>query len=459
MSILKTLYILFKNQGVDEVKKGQEAVEKATKQTEQSLDKTDKALGHVQNQFTKLGKELIGFASISAAVWGTFEGIKSAIDYAGDLAIVSQRLRVNVEDLDAWGSAVKRNGGSAESFQQSLKNLSDKLYVSGEEALKVLPELADAFQKMGVVASRRYGEQVLGLDEGTILLLQKGRREVESIVQKQKELGVVTKKDAELAQAYNKAWEGTTTAFRAMFLSVSEEVLPVLIKVVKAFGAVAEYFRKHADLIIGALIAIGAAAVIAAAPFVIANAGVIALGAAIVGLIAIFALLFEDIKYFIEGNKSLIGDLLKRWPMVGRVIKAVFDDIKYAIDTVLKAYDKVKGLFTSGKRVNIGTSFEVNGQPVDLGDNANGLIGVQQAITLGANSPLAAQTSNSLVNSNVFNNPLNNNQASKNVSVTTGPITIETQASNPDDIAAQFAKGLNEHIRQTTNTFDDGVRI
>lgn len=457
MSVLKTLYILFKNRGTEEVKKGQESVEKSTKKTKESLDKTDKALGDVQKEFIKLGKELLGFASLSGAVWGAFKGIKDAADYAAQLGIIAQNLQVNVTELDAWGNAVRRTGGTAEGFQSSLKNLSQRLYTTGENAMKVLPQLADAFQRMGRAAALRYGE-TLGLDEGTIMLLQRGRRELDAIIARQKELGLVTKHDAEVAREYNYAWQDTSHAFRSMFMAVAEEVLPVLIKVIEGFGKVAEYFREHADLIIGALIGIGAAAAIIAAPFIIANIGVIALIAGIAALIAIFALVFEDIKYFIEGNKSLIGDMLKRWPMVGKVVKAVFDDIKASFKWLFEVFKKVSeyiGKLTFGRqKMQIGVDAQGNAISGDT-DFAK----MQQSLNEESNSPLAAQTSNSITNSQMFSSAYNKNSANKNVTVNTGDIKIETQATNAEDVSAQFTKGFIEHLRQTTNTFDDGVTI
>lgn len=460
MSVFDTFYLLFKSEGAKETAKDTKDVKKSADDADKSLKKFSESFEGLKNSVKGVITELAGFVSAGYAVHKIAEGIKSAIDYAINLDNASRALGVNVQALDAWGNAVQRFGGTSEGFQQSLRNLSQRLGTTGDTALRILPQLADGFQHLGRTAAMMYG-QSLGLDEKTILLLQQGRREVDSVIQRQKELGLTTKQDAEEARKFNYAWQDMSHSFRSAFMAAAEGILPLLIKVLEGFATVAQFFRKHADLIIGALIGIGVAAALIAAPFIAANAAVIALIAGIGVAIGLFALLYEDIKYFIEGNKSLIGDLLNRWPIVGKVIKGVFDGIKEAIEFVVKAYDKIKDFLNkfTGKKVNIGVNYTEEGGIPDQEDLTKNIQGLNQIIQTVNSSPLTYQTNSSVTNSALANSFFNRGDSNKNVTVNTGAITIETQATDSDEIAATFSQKLTDHIRQSTNTYDNGIQI
>ena len=62
-----------------------------------------------------------------------------------------------------------------------IKSTRQHFGISAGVALKTLPQLADAFKRLGNFRSQYYGK-LFGLDEATILLLQQGRREVEAII-------------------------------------------------------------------------------------------------------------------------------------------------------------------------------------------------------------------------------------------------------------------------------------
>lgn len=447
MSILDSFYIVFKALGEEDVKKSEEEVKKSGDKLNESLKNTSNLGNKASESFTRMGHEMLGFLSAAISVGSVLEGIKGSIDYAIDLDRSSQALQVNVGELDAWDSSVKRIGGTAEAFQGSLRNLSQRLGTTGEVALKLLPQLADAFHKMNRNAAIRYGEN-LGLDEKTILLLQKGRREVETVVAQQKELGVVSKKDAEEARNFSYAWQDATHAFRSAFMGVAEEILPFLTRIITLFGEGAEYFKKHSDLIIGALIAIGVASAIAFPELY--------LGIAIVGaLSAAFALLYEDIKYFITGQDSLIGHILKRWPEVGAAVRATIRDFEKFAHFLDKLYEKYYKFISGGK------SFRIYGEYGDHGADDKQtntpenywqrLVDMKNAFNLANSTPLNSQTSNSIFNGGGSSN--------KNVSVNTGPITINTQATDPQGVLQAFGQNLDEHLQQANAYFDDGVAI
>jgi len=438
MAILDTLLLLFKADTTDLKKKSEEA-ETVTKKTAKALSETAKASDAVGASFLNLAKSFGGFLAATISVGSVIAGIKASANYSYELDQASRALNINVEALDAWGNAVQRTGGSAAGLQGSLRGLASHLGTTAETALRILPRLADTFHQLGTTRSLLYGKQ-LGLDEGTILLLQKGRREVEAIIAQQKELGVVTKRDAEISEKFNYALNDTSHAFRSLYIAVGSTVLPILTRFLTAVIPIVEYLRKHADLVIGALIGIAVAATLMAIPFLVANAALIATVAGVSALIAVFALLYEDIKAFADGQRSLTGELLGRWPAVGNAIKSAFEGVKDVIESsillplqaALKIAEKIGSFFGLGGNKEV-TAWVKTGQ-----DNLN----------IASGSLLGSQTSNSIVNNRRGGNP---------VTLTVSELNIQTQATDSEGIAGGIASELTNQLAQVNNQNANGI--
>ena len=414
MNIIESFYILFKGdtsdlkKGATEAKKTTDDLDKTIRATTQDTEKSGKA-------FVQLIRAAAGFIGVGVAAHKVLAGIAGANDYALKLGDASRALGVNAADLDAWGNAVKRNGGTVEGFQQSLRGLAQHFGTSSKVALAALPKLADAFHRLGSFRSLQYGK-MLGLDEATILLLQQGRREVEDVVRRQKELGTVTQVNIEDAQKYRQAQVSLDTAFRTLYLTLAHEVIPIFTEGYKKITPLLEYLVKHKDLVIGAFIGIGAAAVVLAAPFVVANAAVITLSAGIVALIGLFALLFEDFKYYNENKPSLIGETIKAGRGATSVLGA---KSPFGLFGETEALDK---FLQTGKNLMIAAE----------------------------SSPLNSQTSVSSFAQSSF---------ARNTTVNTGPINVHTQATDAVGIIAGIGKGLEIHLDQTANNLSDGMAI
>lgn len=291
MSVLETLLILFKAD-TSGIKKGAEEAEKATDGVIKKVDQLDKHSEHAGKSFLNLAQAASGVIAAYVGAGVVLSAFRGNVDYVTQLGNASRALNVNSEDLEAWSYAVKRSGGSAEAFQGSLQGLSEHLGITGQMALKTLPILADTFSRLNTFTALRYGKS-LGLDENTILLLQKGRREVEAVIARQKELGVTKQKDIEITRQYNAALEDVAHVYRSL---VNEFVTPILPYLTKTF----DYLIEHKDAVVGAMAAIGAAAVAMGIKFAIANPELAIFAAAIVGI----GTAFEDIKHFVKGDKE-----------------------------------------------------------------------------------------------------------------------------------------------------------
>lgn len=372
MSILETFYILFDSDAKD-VKKGAEDAEMATDQLEKKIKAADMTS-------TKLGmsfKSLIGMATGAIAgalsVGALVSGVARAVADADALGKSSEALRVEVDTLHAWSEAAERSGGSGEEFRKTLTGLNDKvseLAKTGKGEIgpllqrlgvrfrdlngnvKTTPQLlldvAKSFERLSKTESAELGRK-MGLDEATIALLQKGRQAVEEQIKRQKELGVVNKADAEAAKQYTEQLGKAKVAlgdlgqvFQHMFTTVATTVLPVLTWLLKKFEAFTTYLADHSDLVKGFFIGLALVltamylpAVLSAAAATLALlAPYLLIGAAIAAVGALFALAYEDVMAFLDGNDSLIGELAKRWPIIGEIVHGVADVFSFLFDLV-----------------------------------------------------------------------------------------------------------------------------
>jgi hypothetical protein len=185
------------------------------------------------------------------------------------------------------------------------------------------------------------------------------------------------------------------------------------------------------------LIGILTVSTLLAAPFIAANAVIIAVTAGIALLIAAFALVYDDIQSFLNGNKSLIGYLLKEYPRVGAVIKAVFSGIGAAIRALFhpletlqnllnKVWSKIAAIFAHNKKIEID------------------IRGGQRAVN-SSDSSFASKLGGTL------------NSSFKNQTTNIDKVIVNTQATDGKQLAQDFTGHLNSQIEQSNSNVDDGL--
>ena len=441
MAVLDTFFTLFKSSGVEDVEKDNERAKKSNDKLDESLKNSRKTSDDLGRSFQGLGNELIRLATAGLTGAGILAGFKKSVDYTINLDQASRALQVNISELDAWGSAVQKTGGNVESFEGSLQNLAMHLGTTGDVALKTLPQFADSFEKLGRYGARKYGSQ-LGMDESLILLLQKGRREVEALIQQQKELGVVTKYDAEVARQFNWAWQNATRSLRTTVLETATEILPYLTKVFEGISVSSTYLRDHKDAISGALMAIGAAALYAARGF-------FKLRRAMFALIPIAGVVYEDLKAFSQGKDSYIGELAAKSPRVYNEIKAwvqLEHDVKKA-GKAIKAYYSDSSNFFARKDE---APKKIPAQSSALTVNEAEL----EALLPKAKAALGITTSVSLPSPGGLNG---GSIANRNISINIGDINVQAQTNDVQSLTKAIDDTLKEQLRQALYNFDNGV--
>jgi hypothetical protein len=539
-SILETFYVLFESDSA-EVKKGAKDAKKSTDDLNKSLKSTDQVSGKVGNEFVRMVSAAGGMLAAAFSVGAIVSATMAAANYADELGDLGDAVGANVSDLDVWGRAVKLSGGTAEGFQGTVKTMTAALadfatkgtsraapffqdlgikmvdaQGKARNFMDILPEIADSFQGLSKAESFGIGQK-MGLDQGTIMLLQQGRREVDIMIAKQKELGAVTKEDAEIASNFNDQWDMTTMAFRSLFTQVGSSILPAMTAVMKVFERVGIFFRKNSDFITGILMALGAAVLYFVVPPLI-TAGIAAavafapfllMGAVIAGLAVAFALLYDDVMNFIDGNDSLIGQIVNDYPLLAEIVKALAGVVMWAwdlmagllqflvelfmspetafenlVDNIGNALVRLEGLFPSlfatiGQlgdvfanvgayvvsiwdgiiaTITSGIEFVMNainkvmsvagkvGSFFGMGDTGNIQKG-QDQLALASSSPISSQSSNSIATST----------QSRSTSVSVGTVNVQTQATDADGISKSIGNSLNDQMKQASNSMDDGV--
>jgi len=492
-------------------------LEKGTKKSEQEagklnkkLKETDKLADNVGNNLKDLLATGLGALTAIASFGGIVSGVMGVANYSDELAKNSRLLGENMNDLAAYQDLATKSGGSADGLTNVFKNLNtqiaefqttgntgalpyfQKLGISmldaegkARKVSDILPELASSFENMSKVESAGIGAK-LGLDEGTITLLQQGRKEFDLQIKKQKELFSITEEQAATSEKFNDAIDDSKVAFRGLFLTLSGSILPALRWLLDKFQTIIVFLRKNKDLAKGIFIALGVAIATfvipalykMAAASIIAFAPFYAIGAVVAGLVALFALLYDDVIAFLSGGDSAFQSLLEYMGLTADEIEAVKEAFKSFGDFVLYMIDLIadgfallgqgiiaifkgvfsvvepiiKGLLTIIKEVISGISTAIDA----VGSVGNFVSGGIDAVSnfFGGNNetPQAIQVANA--------NPLNsmntsNNNTSKSIKI--DKIEVVTQSTDPQAIANEFNRSLSEQVANANNNFDDGV--
>ena len=400
--VLDVFTILFEAD-TSKLEKGTKKSENATDKLNKKLKETDKSADNVGQSLKTLLATGLGAITAIASFAGIASGIFNTALYSDELAKNSKLLGENINDLAAYQDLATKAGGSADGLTSIFKNLNgqisefalkgtsetlpyfQKLGVSlldsegkARKVSDILPELADSFEKLSKVESAGFGRK-MGFDEGTITLLQSGRKALEENIKKQKELFSITKEQASVGEMFNDTMHDTKTAFRGLFLTIGGAVLPVLNFLLVKFQTIIVFLRNNGDLATGIFIALGAAisffllpplykmaiaAALAFAPFYL-------IGALVAAQIILFGLLYDDIMTFLDGGKSAFGSLLGWLGFTSDEIEAlknVFKNFGKIVSEILKKItleNFLKSLdFTSDEIEKVQEAFSVMGKMI-----------------------------------------------------------------------------------------------
>lgn len=519
MSILDTFFIVFKSDTA-ELEKGMAGVKDQTEKTNKTLSETDPILHKVKDTMGELVSVFGGAIVAGMGVAKMMDGIKGAADYADDIGKFSKEIGANVQDVAAWGDAVKVNGGSAEAFRETLKHLTHEfssLQMTGMSGMMptfyrmgismfdaegharkvtdLLPLLAQRMEKMSNMRAMNFGKK-LGLDTGTIMLLQQGREAVEKQVNQMRVLDGINKESVDSARKFHAETDKMNIAFRGLWMEVGNEVLPILTWLNDKFIEIVMFMRDHKDFMFGLFMALGSAIAIYAIPPMLSLAASTLVAMApmliMIGIVSAiglaFAAVYDDVMNFLDGNNSMIGEISKKYPIVGelvrsiakdvkdlwKIIKEIFSDMAEFILHPIKSLEKLEAkLLDVKKKISdtISGAMQIIEHPYDSAKNAISAEKqkIEHAMSFGATSNTVKQAMATVAsaNSNPLNNTTSNAITNNAISNATGAsnkvhidnIQIATQATDADGISKSIGDTLKDHIHTAISNYNDGIQI
>lgn len=393
-------------QGMDEAERStREFSEKAPREAERGLNQIEQKFG---GAFRGIFHSFIAPLTAALGTMGIFSSYTQTADRIGKTAA---RIGASAEDLQAFGEAAKRAGGSVEGFMGAFESLNGQLQrmqamggkgrltpilkqlgISATEngqvkdTFQILRELAGAAERIG---NRNFAglARNLGLDNGTIMLLQQGRIALDEVIKRQKELGVYTKQDFEITAKFNDAISDLTQSFKQLAAPILRVITPALTTVANWITKIAQTFREHQGFIVAGL------TVIAGVMSGTLLKAAVALGAALkpllapIAAIAALGVVFDEIAVYSRGGKTAFEGFWRaigtpeQYRAVGKAIKDAFtggwEDLKSAAKTVgeylVKIGDAISPLvdtitpIVGAFKALVSATAELLGYVVDLG--------------------------------------------------------------------------------------------
>lgn len=186
------------------------------------------------NYFASLKNEVIGVVLAIAGARSMGGLIADMVSGAAATGRLAANLGLATEELSAWQQAVRTVGGQASDADMAIRQMVDAYQTyrltgtTGHDAdfqglgisLSELQNPTQALTEMAA-AGERLGRpeftarlQRVGIPDSVITMLSRGRRGMQELITEQERLGVVTDRDAQAAQAFERDWANLTTQLR-----------------------------------------------------------------------------------------------------------------------------------------------------------------------------------------------------------------------------------------------------
>lgn len=238
---------------------------KSRKEIESESGKIEQAFSKVKNEALAMFAVLVGANDIKSFVADT-TAAENALGRMADQADQS------VGSLSAWGNIVKQIGGDGKAAQSAMAGFAHELAnasITGHSQLisllspmgitpfdknKKLKDMMDIYEEMAAYA---HGKdklimstyfQKMGLDEGTIQMILKGRDAIRAARAEQVQLGNVTDKDRQAADALTVAFSKASQAIGTLARNILTFATPTMVNALNWIpGAVASLINYGTD--------------------------------------------------------------------------------------------------------------------------------------------------------------------------------------------------------------------
>lgn len=218
--------------------------------------------------FSKLRTEALTLFAVFTAGRGLKDFIRDITGSDAATSRLAHNLGMSTDTLSEWEGAAQRTGGSAAATAASFDNLTQQIQEfslgKGGESIKyfralgvqiadasgkmrpmndILLDLADKFSHMDPRQAITFG-RAIGLDDGTINLLEKGRAGVEALLAAQKRLGVANDADGQRAQQLQNSLLDLQQAVTSLGRTILNDLSPTVIQILSAMD---DWIQKNRE--------------------------------------------------------------------------------------------------------------------------------------------------------------------------------------------------------------------
>lgn len=380
MALLDTLLLVFKAD-TSQADAGLDSARKKSDELIDSIRDADAAAGKAGASLKAMAAGALGGLAAAFSVSAAISGAFARADNIRAIEQTSDAIGAAIENVDAFGKAAEAMGGDAQGARDSLTDMAEKM---GEAMSDVESGAAKAFKSLGISLKSADGSTkdaisgmldlasaVEGLDRSaavfkikelgitdnrTVEMILKGRQELERMLRVQKEQGVVTKEAAENARKLTEATGSLKNMISSAGASFLDSIIPALTKVIEWLGKGVSWMQDNKDFVIGFFGAIAAvvtalylpAMASAAIATLAATWPLLLIGAAIAAAAAAFALIYDDVMNFVEGNDSFIGQVFEKYPMVEKIVMTLIDAFRQMWQILITGAQQVGDFVTAG---------------------------------------------------------------------------------------------------------------
>lgn len=202
-----------------------------------------RAMDSLGKQVGAIGEKIMALGAPLLAAFGGTALFQSFVQDGNALAILSDRLGVSAQKIDAWAKANEDAGGSQEAFKGALENF---ILTTGKGE-KAFFEMGDHIKGL----SQRQAEYLLqsqGLSADAAAVFLKYRDNAEEAA-KAFEGVAFTDEQVKLAREFNRQWRNFTNQASSLGGVLLTAVMPPLTAVIKAISSGVSYLAEHSRFV------------------------------------------------------------------------------------------------------------------------------------------------------------------------------------------------------------------
>ena len=314
----------------------------AQKKVQSALRDSGAAWQSAFDNVAALAEKSLNFAGISTTITGLISDATARAAEIESIDKLGREINITTQDVDAFSGSVAALGGTRSAAQADLSAMAKAFGFAGDSMEKVL-QTADKVQGMSFSEAKKTLGGLGVEDNGTVELLMKGREELSRMMETQKDYGGITRESIEQSISFNNAMLSLEQSAGLLKNSLMGMLIPALAQGLDWLEKIVVFAKENKNFVTGFFIAVATvvtgkyvhAMKLAQISTWTAMLPVMAVVAGILLLAAVFALVYDDIMNFIDGNDSMIGRILDSYPGLKAVILTVWEAFVVLFDFIM----------------------------------------------------------------------------------------------------------------------------